>query len=468
MRIQPDFPQIAERARAENVLRLSCRGLDQLDIWLYDNRYVSDPYEAHYVRERICLIPCDTYESYASQVLQYLQALGEQIIRQDNVDEDEKRRYLHEILAAVRQAESEAGKNAENELSILLNDAIDRIKQNRRDKTESSNDVVELPKNGTLYVVGDIHGDAHTAKLLTRYLGREIEDNCETTYAVFLGDYVNNGLQSVATLLEVLRFQKHYPGNVVLLSGNHEGPETYATAIAEFFHVHWGQWRRFSQTTSPTFKAPPRHYGHLRLDLIQRFGITAGETTYRAFAQWGRLLPFLVVSQKGIFVSHSVGLRPGSALVRSDFECAKQDQADVRNLEAIGFEAWKREQSTLHSQMVNNRVIKREMLDKLNDIFGSNVFVVGHTHYRSGDRDGFDQMSRLPATKNGLLVTLCSSYPRSPDAGHYIAYEFEASRRKEAISQGREGVAFPCIARFNEEQVDFIMETNILPLFDIL
>ncbi len=468
MHLQPDFSQIADRARAENVLYLSCEGLDHLDIWLKDNHYVSDPFEAQYIRERICLIPSDVYESYASQVLQYLQALGELVIRQDPADEDEKRSLLHEFLTDVRKAELTTNVDTENELSILLNDDIERIKQNRSDKAENSNDVIELPQHGMLYVIGDIHGDAHTARLLTTFLGGEIEDNSVSTYAVFLGDYVNNGLQSITTLLEVLRFKKHYPGNVVLLSGNHEGPETYATAIAEFFSVHWGQWQRFSKELSPTFKAPPHHYGHLRLDLLKHFGVTEGEETYKAFAEWGRLLPFIVISQKGVFVGHSVGLKPESAPARSDFECAKQNPVDIDNLEAIGFEAWKRDQKTLHSQMVNNRVIKRDTLDMLSGIFGSNVFVVGHTHYRSGDRDGFDQLNRMPARENGSLVTLCSSHPRSPDAGHYIAYEFESSRRKEALSHGREGVAFPCIARFTDKQVPFITEGNIIPLFEIL
>jgi len=468
MNLQSNFPKIAGRARTENVLHLSCEGLKRLELWLKENRYVSDSYEAQYVRERICLLPSDAYESYVSQVLEYLQALGELVIRQDPADKDEKRHYLHEFLTDVRQAESSASAIAENELAILLHDDIKRIKQNRHDRAENSNDVIELPQDGTLYVIGDIHGDAHTARQLTTFLGREIENNEEPTFVVFLGDYVNNGLQSINTLQEVLHFRQSYPENVVLLSGNHEGPETYATALLEFFSVHWGQWQRFSETSSPTFKAPPHHYGHLRLDLIKRFGITAGENTYKTFVEWGRLLPFIAVSQKGVFVCHSVGLKPASVPAKSDFECAKQDTIDIDELEAMGFEAWKRVQNTVHSQMVNNRVLKRGTLDTLSAIFGSDVFVVGHTHYRSGDRDGLDRQSRMPAGENGVLVTLCSSHPRSPDAGHYIAFEFEASRRKEALSHGREGVAFPCIARFTEERVDFIREENIIPLFEIM
>jgi len=465
---QRNFQQIANRARVENVLQLSCDGLGQLDTWLKENRYVSDPHEAQYVRERLCLLPSDEFDTFASQVLQYLQALGELVIRQSNSSEDEKRQYLHEFLAAVRRVESTANTRAESELSALLNDSISRINQNRRDKTAHLNDVIELPQEGTLYVIGDIHGDAHTARQLTTFLRREIENKGQPTYAVFLGDYVNNGLQSVATLLEVLRFHKSYPENVILLSGNHDCSETFATALTGFFTFHWTQWQNFSKTISPAVKAPPHHYGHMRLDLIKRFGITVGEETYQAFAQWGRLLPFVVASQKGVFLCHSVGLKSEYAVVKSDFECAKQDAVDVKILEDSGSEAWKRYQRTVHSQMVNNRVIKRETLNTLSSIFGSNVFVVGHTHYRSGDRDDGMQMSRMPVEKNGVLATICSSHPRSPDAGHYIAFEFEASRRKELLLHGRGGAAFACIARFTEKQVDFIKKENIVPLFELL
>lgn len=156
-------------------------------------------------------------------------------------------------------------------------------------------DIVFLPNSGTLYVIGDTHGDAES---VNRIISR-IDLN-KKVCVVFLGDYVNNGLNSIDSLIKVLKLKKCYPDKVVLLSGNHEFRETYYTVLKEFFVTHWNNFIK-----NPTDKVPPNHYGHIRLELITNFGFDEGEKIYDSFVNWGKSLPYLAFSKKGIMMSHT-------------------------------------------------------------------------------------------------------------------------------------------------------------------
>lgn len=77
--------------------------------------------------------------------------------------------------------------------------------------------LVTLPDRGKAIFVGDTHGDLEaTQKVTERYL------NGENT-VVFLGDYVDRGEHSLENILHLLRLKVHYPRNLILLMGNHEG-----------------------------------------------------------------------------------------------------------------------------------------------------------------------------------------------------------------------------------------------------
>jgi hypothetical protein len=443
-----------------------CAGrLDELSEWLcsryddYDN--ISDPRVLEYVTERVCLAPDD--ESFpqcdSHQVIEYLGALGERVIsnveKGSNVDRQygrESRKVLQKLLDEMEQPKEEP----------VLWEADEFLRLLKADKPQSPDSLVKLPREGDLYVVGDLHGDAHITALLESYFERKIAPQSRI---VFVGDYVNNGLKSIETLRTILDLRKRYPENVILLSGNHEVGETYATAFKEFFDTHWTQWLGFSARVSPGFKRPPGHYGHIRIDLARRYGVARGEAIHAAFAEWGRSLPFLAYSAKGILIAHSLGFDEDGEPTCDDFVNAKNDPDDVNGLEDYGYEAWKKQGKTLHSQMVGNRNITPGVLAGIKDAFqvkglDVEVFAVGHVHYRSGDRDRIDQRE---------LVTVCSSHPRSPDAGHYIAHEFESSRQEKFPTERRSGFAFPCVVRFTdqEREVTSIGEENVLHLFGL-
>jgi len=86
--------------------------------------------------------------------------------------------------------------------------------------------LAHVPPKGELTVVGDLHGDLES---LVHVLGdsgfvEETHEN-EDSYLVFLGDYGDRGFSSPEVYYIILKLKELFPENVVLMRGNHEGPE---------------------------------------------------------------------------------------------------------------------------------------------------------------------------------------------------------------------------------------------------
>ena len=73
------------------------------------------------------------------------------------------------------------------------------------DELSHYGDIVFLPGEGILYVIGDTHGDPVSVQRIVRETNfRERAKRADDVYLVFLGDYVNNGLNSIDNLITVL------------------------------------------------------------------------------------------------------------------------------------------------------------------------------------------------------------------------------------------------------------------------
>ena len=284
-------------------------------------------------------------------------------------------------------------------------------------------DIVFLPSDAELFVIGDTHGDlASTEMIITQITASEAFLN--GALAVFMGDYVSNGLRSRENLVRILEFQQRNPDSVVLLNGNHEFRESYRTVLNEYFQVHWHLFSSIelqpSQRERLLDRLPSdgRHYGHIRLDLIRNMGFEAGERTYRAFSHWGERLPYICICGD-LWLSHSLGKVEGSTLKMTDLLYAKR--RDWTEMRRMGYEAWNARRASPHSAMVNNRIITSELVSEFSDLFQVDQFAVGHSHYRSGDTIVFGDAS---------LTTVASSNPHSSDAGGYMFHEMEIQRFK--------------------------------------
>jgi len=82
-----------------------------------------------------------------------------------------------------------------------------------------------LPE-GEVIVIGDIHGDLDSLTHIlreSRFLDKTRRG--KNVFVVFLGDYGDRGVYSPEVYYIVLWLKKRFPESVVLMRGNHEGPD---------------------------------------------------------------------------------------------------------------------------------------------------------------------------------------------------------------------------------------------------
>ncbi len=94
------------------------------------------------------------------------------------------------------------------------------------EKTRITGRLIEATPEGEAIIVGDIHGDLDSlAQILssTAFLQRAGEQN--KPLLIFLGDYGDRGVYSAEVYYVVLKLKQVFPENVVLMRGNHEGPD---------------------------------------------------------------------------------------------------------------------------------------------------------------------------------------------------------------------------------------------------
>ncbi|RLF13902.1 MAG: serine/threonine protein phosphatase [Thermoprotei archaeon] len=109
-----------------------------------------------------------------------------------------------------------------NLITSLRERIIEEKKEGRSGDVRIRDALITLPKDSTIAVVGDIHGDIHSLKyILTKIVEMEILEN---GYLVFLGDYVDRGPYSIEVLLSLAMLKESNNERVFLLRGNHEPP----------------------------------------------------------------------------------------------------------------------------------------------------------------------------------------------------------------------------------------------------
>jgi protein phosphatase len=85
--------------------------------------------------------------------------------------------------------------------------------------------LVSIPAAGEAIVVGDIHGDLQSLMIVLKdsgFIKKNRED--EDATMIFLGDYGDRGPRSPEVYYVILKLKELFPKHVVLMRGNHEGP----------------------------------------------------------------------------------------------------------------------------------------------------------------------------------------------------------------------------------------------------
>jgi len=87
--------------------------------------------------------------------------------------------------------------------------------------------MVEMKPHGQATVVGDLHGDLETLNQILQdsQFTEKMKQEKQQPLLIFLGDYGDRGINSAEVYGVVLKLKKTYPEHVILMRGNHEGPE---------------------------------------------------------------------------------------------------------------------------------------------------------------------------------------------------------------------------------------------------
>ncbi len=113
-------------------------------------------------------------------------------------------------------------------ITRLINRALEAIRgdEQRAANLTAEGGLVKIrSRKGRMLVIGDVHGDLETLiKILKNEDAIEKLEQGDM-YIVFLGDYIDRGHESLEVMALVLNLKCSYPDKVVLLRGNHEGPD---------------------------------------------------------------------------------------------------------------------------------------------------------------------------------------------------------------------------------------------------
>ena len=111
-------------------------------------------------------------------------------------------------------------KTVENAISML------RGESGKMGRLTISERLVTLKPAGEAFVIGDLHGDLDSLIIIlqTSQFTQKIAQSKDANL-IFLGDYGDRGPYSAEVYYIILKLKLAYPEQVILLRGNHEGPE---------------------------------------------------------------------------------------------------------------------------------------------------------------------------------------------------------------------------------------------------
>jgi protein phosphatase len=119
--------------------------------------------------------------------------------------------------------------------------------------------LVEIKPVGEALVVGDLHGDLESLiEILQRSNILARMDKFSESNLIFLGDYGDRGAYPAETYYTVLKLKLLHPAQVVLMRGNHEGPEDLMPSphdLPEQFQARFGgKWTETYAKTRGLFR----------------------------------------------------------------------------------------------------------------------------------------------------------------------------------------------------------------------
>lgn len=113
------------------------------------------------------------------------------------------------------------------ELSMLISNVSSILQRERSEGVMSDaivkEGLVRVKQGRKLILVGDLHGDLQSLAIILQKSGFLDEFS---SMIIFLGDYGDRGIESVEVYHVILYLKSQFPDRVILIRGNHEGPES--------------------------------------------------------------------------------------------------------------------------------------------------------------------------------------------------------------------------------------------------
>jgi protein phosphatase len=131
-----------------------------------------------------------------------------------------KREALKLAKAALETEANEFTRSAE-EVTSLISKETGKI-----GKMHVKGKLATIEPHDEATIIGDLHGDLESlVYILSDSAFLEKANNKKDIMLIFLGDYGDRGQYSAEVYYVVLKLKQQFPEKVVLMRGNHEGPE---------------------------------------------------------------------------------------------------------------------------------------------------------------------------------------------------------------------------------------------------
>jgi hypothetical protein len=255
--------------------------------------------------------------------------------------------------------------------------------------------LVEVPPVGEAIIVGDIHGDLESLKhILEDSSFMEKANGNEDILLIFLGDYGDRGFYSPEVYYVVLKLKELFPERVVLMRGNHEGPDDLLASPHDLpFHLN----RKFGERSSEVY-----------MKLRELFN-----SLYNA----------VLIDERYILLH---GGAPSQASKTDDIAYAHEKHPRERHLEEILWsDPWEGIKETYASPRGAGRLFGENVTDRLLKMLGVKALIRGHEPSEEG----------FKTNHSGKVLTIFSRRgpPYYNDYGAYLYLDI--SRKVEKIKQ---------------------------------
>jgi len=151
------------------------------------------------------------------------------------------------LQATLQQIVKEALETHHRQFVEVVDKAVE-VLSSENGKVGSFNVVgrlVELEPVGEALVMGDLHGDLESLIDILKESSfiQKMSQN-KQAFLIFLGDYGDRGAYSTEVYYTVLKLKLLFPQQVVLMRGNHEGPEDLVASPHDLpyqFQIRFGE-----------------------------------------------------------------------------------------------------------------------------------------------------------------------------------------------------------------------------------